>query len=244
MMNQFFKGVILFFSLSIFTSVFSQDLSVFLDKTDAFLQENVIEGKVSYKKIKETPTQLNELLVLASSIEVEKTNSNQYRAFWINAYNLTVIQSVVAEYPIKSPLDVSGFFDKKKHEISGKKVTLNDIENKLLRAQFKNDPRFHFVLVCAGLGCPPIISKAYLPETLESQLDKQTTLALNNSTFIKVNNKKKKVQFSQIFEWYTSDFTTGDISLIDFVNSYRTEQIPTKYKPSYYSYNWTLNETK
>jgi len=244
MRKQFLKGVFLLFSLAIFTSVSSQDLSVFLDKTDAFLQENLIEGKVAYKKIKESPNQLNELLALASTIEVQKTNSNQYRAFWINIYNLTVIQSVVAEYPIKSPLDILGFFDKNIHEISGKKVTLNDIENKILRAQFDNDPRFHFVLVCAGLGCPPIINEAYLPDTLEKQLNKQTKLALNNANFIKVNAKKKKVQFSQIFEWYTSDFTVGSDSLIDFVNTYRTEPIPRKYKSSYYTYDWTLNEVK
>lgn len=242
MRNQFIVRVFLLFSLASFTFASSQNISVFFEKTNTFLQENVTDGKVFYKKIKESPTQLNELLAIASTIEVQKTNSNQYRAFWINVYNLTVIQSVVAEYPIKSPLDVSGFFDKKTHEVSGKKVTLNDIENKLLRAQFDNDPRFHFVLVCAGLGCPPIINEAYLPDTLEKQLDKQTELALNNANFIKVNTKKKKVQFSQIFQWYTSDFTMGDKSLIDFVNTYRTEPIKNTYKSSYYTYDWTLNQ--
>lgn len=98
--------------------------------------------------------------------------------------------------------------------------------------------------MCAGLGCPLIINKAYLPSTIDTQLDKQTRIALNNPEFIKVNNKKKKVQFSQIFEWYTSDFTTGSNSLIDFVNRYRAKPIPRKYKSSYYAYDWTLNEVK
>ena len=244
MRNQFLKGVFLLFSLASFTPASSQNISAFFNKTDAFLKENVIESKVAYKKIKESPAQLNELLALAATFDVQKTNPNQYRAFWINTYNLTVIQSVVAEYPIKSPLDIPGFFDKNIHEISGKKVTLNDIENKILRAQFDNDPRFHFVLVCAGLGCPPIVNEAYLPDTLENQLNKQTKLALNNADFVKVNTKKKKVQFSQIFEWYTSDFIVGDKSLIDFVNGYRTEPIPQKYKSSYYAYDWTLNQVK
>jgi len=244
MRNQFLKGVILLLFLVSFTPATSQDLSVFFEKTNSFFQENVIDGKVTYKKIKSSPTELNELLKLASEVKVEKSNSNQYRAFWINAYNLTVIQSVVSKYPIKSPLDVSGFFDKKTHVISGNKITLNDIEHKFLRAQFDNDPRFHFVLVCAGLGCPPIISEAYLPNTLENQLDRQTILALNNANFIKINAKKKRVQFSQIFEWYTSDFTAKKKSLIDFVNIYRTEQIPSKYKTSYYAYDWTLNQVK
>jgi len=244
MKNLFIKGVIVFLCLISFRSSSSQNLSQFFEKTDVFFKENVIDGKVAYKNIKSAPEQLNELLVLASTIKVQKTNSNEYRSFWINAYNLTVIKSVVAKYPIKTPLDISGFFDTKTHEISGTQTTLNNIENKLLRAQFNNDPRFHFVLVCAGLGCPSIINEAYLPSAIENQLDRQTQLALSNPNFIKVNNKKKKVQFSQIFEWYTSDFTAGNKSLIDFVNRYRSESIPNTYKTSYYSYDWALNEIK
>lgn len=243
-MKNFIKGLSLLLCLLSFNNASSQDISLFFEKTTIFFEENVSEGKVAYKNIKSSPGQLNELLALASTIEVQKTDSNEYRAFWINAYNLTVIQSVVTKYPVKSPLAIPGFFDLNTHLISGKKITLNTIENKLLRGQFNNDPRFHFVLVCAGLGCPPIIDKAYLPSTIEAQLNNQTVLALNNSEFIKLNNKKKKVQFSQIFEWYTSDFTTENKSLIDFVNTYRTEPIPGKYKSSYYSYDWTLNETK
>ena len=244
MKNLFIKGVSLFLCLLSFTSGTSQDLSRFFEKTTVFFNENVIEGKVDYVKIKSSPSQLNEILLLASTIEVQKSNINQYRAFWINTYNLTVIKSVIETYPIKTPLDVSGFFDKKRHDIAGSKITLNEIENKLLRSQFNNDPRFHFVLVCAGLGCPPIISEAYLPNTIEIQLNKQTKLALNNPNFIKVNGKKKKVQFSQIFEWYTPDFTTNNKSLIDFVNMYRQEQIPNTFKSSYYPYDWSLNDAK
>jgi len=244
MRNLIFKKVVLLMLLGSFITATSQNVSEFFEKTTVFLKENVSEGKVDYKKIKSSPAQLNELMELASRMEVKKENANQYKAFWINVYNLTVIQSVVTKYPVKSPLAISGFFDKKEHLLAGKKITLNDIENKLLRGQFNNDPRFHFVLVCAGLGCPPIINVVYLPKTLEVQLNKQTALAINNPSFIKVNTKKKKVQFSQIFEWYTADFTTGNKSLIDFVNIYRTTPILGKYKSSYYSYDWTLNETK
>jgi len=244
MRHLFIYRVIILLCLINFTAATSQNLNQFVEKTDAFLKENVIDGKVAYKKIKASPYQLNELVALASKIKVQKTNPNQYRAFWINAYNITVIKSVIESYPIKTPLDVSGFFDKKKHDVAGIQITLNDIENILLRLQFNNDPRFHFVLVCAGLGCPPIIKEAYLPDTIETQLDRQTKLALNNPSFIKVNNKKKKVFFSQIFEWYNSDFKAENKSLIDFVNTYRTELIPGKYKSSYYSYDWSLNEIK
>jgi len=112
----------------------------------------------------------------------------------------------------------------------------------LLRANFPTEARFHFVLVCAGLGCPPIINGAYLPQTLENQLQRQTELALNNPNFIKA--KGKKVLLSQIFEWYKGDFTQDGKSEVEFVNQYRKEKFDAKAKVGYYPYNWTLNETK
>ena len=179
---------------------------------------------------------------MAEKITVSKSDSKTYQAFWINGYNISVIKGIVDNYPIKSPLDKAGFFDKKKYAIGGKSITLNDIENKLLRANFPKEARFHFVLVCAGLGCPPIISNAYKPNTLDSQLEKQTKLALNDSNFIRV--KGKKVQLSQLFEWYKGDFTQGGISEIDYVNKYRNEKIAEGTKIGYYTYDWALNETK
>lgn len=230
--------LLLFFSSSMVLS--AQDAISFFEKTDAFMKTYVAKGKVNYKKIKKEQEFLNEILKEAETLQIPKSKAATYQAFWINAYNLTVIKSVIANYPIKSPLDDPNFFDKAKHKIGGKSITLNDIENKLLRAQF-NDARFHFVLVCAGLGCPPIINEAYRPETLNNQLERQTKIALNNPEFIKVNAKKKRVALSEIFKWYTSDFTDGGKSLIDYINQYREETIPSNFKTSYYSYNWNLN---
>ncbi|WP_299213218.1 DUF547 domain-containing protein, partial [uncultured Dokdonia sp.] len=142
---------------------------------------------------------------------------------------------------LKKPLDIKGFFDKITYELGGVKTTLNELENILLRKVFPQEARFHFVLVCAGLGCPPIINEAYTPGKLETQLQRQTTIALNNPNFIKV--KGNKVQLSQIFEWYKADFTQNG-NEIDYINTFRKEAIPTNAKVSYYPYDWTLNEVK
>lgn len=221
---------------------FAQNTSDFFTKSDTFFKEYVTDGKVNYKAIKKNSETLEEVLTIAKNTTVAIENANEYQAFWINVYNLSVIKGIVTNYPVKSPLDINGFFDKTKHNVGGKKITLNDIEHKLLRAKF-NDARFHFVLVCAGLGCPPIINKAYLPNTLDAQLQKQTTIALNNGTFIQVNSKKKKVLLSEIMKWYKEDFTQNG-SEIDFINKYRTEKIPTSFKIGFYPYNWDLNKTK
>lgn len=228
-------------TLLVFSKAKSQDITSFFNKTDIFLNTFVSEGNVAYSAIKDQPKELDELVQLASTISVSKEDANNYQAFWINAYNLFVIKSLVDNFPINSPLAKAGFFDKIKHTIAGKKITLNDIENKLLRAQF-NDARFHFVLVCGAVGCPPLINKAYRPETLDQQMQVQTELALNNTYFIKVNTRKKKVEVSEIMKWYKEDFKNKKSSEIDFINQYRTEKIPSNYKLSYFTYNWNINK--
>lgn len=233
------KKYLLIGVLLLTTKGFSQDVNPFFNKADAFFKEYVSNGKVAYSKIHTNQDRLNELLKIAENISVPQSDSKTYQAFWINAYNLSVIKGVINNYPTNSPLDNAGFFDKTKHSIGGKKITLNNIENKLLRAQF-NDARFHFVLVCGAVGCPPLISEAYLPNTLNAQLNIQTKKAINGS-FLRVNIKKKRVEASQIMEWYKEDFIKEG-SEIDFINTYRKEKIPNNYKLNYFTYNWSLNK--
>ncbi|WP_044405006.1 DUF547 domain-containing protein [Lacinutrix sp. Hel_I_90] len=223
-------------------SVQAQNLDRFFNKTEAFFKANVINGKVAYDAIKKDQTALNEVLKIAEGISVQKGAAANYQAFWINAYNLSVIKGIVDNYPINSPLDHKGFFDKTTYNLGGMAVTLNAIENKLLRENFK-DPRFHFVLVCGALGCPPLISKAYLPDTLELQLETQTRLALNGR-FLKVDTANKKVEGSELLKWYKTDFTRNGLTEIDFINTYRTKKIPTDYTLTYFTYNWSLNKQK
>lgn len=230
------KIIVSLVACAFFVQANAQDISSFFTKTDAFLKKNVSNGKVDYQSIKNDPSSLNDILEIASKIDVSKENENNGKAFWINAYNVTLIKAIVNKYPVKSPLDIAGLFDKGTYLVAGKKLTLNDIENKMIRAKYY-DARVHFVLVCGATGCPPIINAAYLPDTLEEQLNKQTKLALNNSNFIKVTTKK--VELSQIFEWYKDDFGKNTL---DFINKYRTEKLDTKTKYTYYTYDWTLNK--
>lgn len=218
----------------------SQSTTAFFNQAETFFKTYVNEGKVDYASIHKNQEPLNSILKLAESVSVSKQNAKTYQAFWINAYNLSVIKGIIDNYPTKSPLDHHGFFDKTTYNLAGQQITLNAIEHELLRAKF-NDARFHFVLVCGAIGCPPLISKAYLPKTLDMQMDAQTKLAINGN-FLRVNTKKKRVEASQIMEWYKGDFTTEGKSEIDFINQYRTEKIPEKFKLSYFPYNWNINK--
>lgn len=232
-----------FLVLTLFLGInfgFSQHSSNFFNEANTFFKSYVSSGHVAYEKISVNPAELNNLVSLIEQTSISINDPKAYQAFYINAYNILVIKGIIDHYPLKSPLDKSGFFDKTKYKVARESITLNDIENKKLRAQF-NDARFHFVLVCGALGCPPLIASAYLPNTLEEQLQKQTEIALNNQDFIKVKNNK--VELSEIFKWYKDDFVQNG-SEIEFINIFRTDKINLKSKVSYYPYNWNLNQQK
>lgn len=210
--------------------------SQFFNKADRFFKTYVKDGKVAYEQLANNTSDLKSIIKLSHEISVDKSNENTYKAFWINVYNLGVVEQIVDGYPVNSPMKIAGFFDGNKRMLGGKKITLNDIENKLLRGNFK-EPRFHFVLVCGAISCPPIVNYAYRPQKLEAQLEKQTKLAMNNADFIKINGSKTEI--SEIFSWYKQDFGSSKTNVAAFINKYRDQKITKNF--GYYTYNWQLN---
>lgn len=236
-----FKSILTFtFTLFAFSAVLTAGTTAdFLADTDALLKTYVKNGRVNYVGLKAS----NDLTPLIGHINTTDPNSlsgNDRKAYLINAYNLLVINQTLENYPLKSVLDVAGFFDGKKQNVGGKKMTLNQLEKELLLKVY-DDARLHFVLVCGALGCPPITNFAYQPAKLEAQLNKQTKLALNNPTFLRVNGNK--AELSKIFEWYAGDFGGSKANVISFINKYRDQAVPSDAKVSYYEYDWTLNNT-
>ncbi|NJB83093.1 DUF547 domain-containing protein [Wenyingzhuangia aestuarii] len=227
--------IVLFIATTALTNA-QNHTAEFFKKADSFFKSYVDNGKVVYQKLADDDSDLKEIIEISNQISIDIDHKNLYKSFWINVYNLGVIEQVVENYPVNSPMAIPGFFDGNKRYLGGIKITLNDIENKLLRANFK-EPRFHFVLVCGAVSCPPIVNYAYTPEQLENQLATQTKLALNNSDFIRNTNGKTAI--SEIFSWYKEDFGTSKNNIVTFINKYRTQKINTSF--DYYAYNWQLN---
>ena len=215
----------------------------FFDEVDVFVKKYVTDGKINYDAIHKNSSVLNGLIEKVATTSLSGADDNSKQAFYINAYNLLVIKGVIDNYPLESVLDVPGFFDQKKKTVAGEKLTLNQLEKTNLLKQYK-DSRYHFVLVCGAIDCPPITNFAYRPEKLEQQLESQTKKALNDPNFIKVNSTNKKASISQIFEWYTNDFGGSKKSAIEFINKYRNNDIPSDFSIDFYNYNWSLNVTE
>ena len=212
--------------------------AAFLDKTDALLKNYVKAGRVDYTALKSSGA-ITPLVQDIATMDYTTLSGNDRKAHLINAYNLLVINQALENYPLKSVLDISGFFDAKKQNVGGRKLTLNQLEKDLLLKEYK-DARLHFVLVCGATGCPPITNFAYRPAKLEAQLNSQTRSALNDAKFIRVNGSD--VQLSQIFDWYKSDFGGSKASTVTWINQYRSGKLPASANVSYYTYDWSLNK--
>lgn len=217
----------------------SNALSSFVETSHSFLSEYVSGGLVAYSNIGKSD--INKLVEQIATANLSEAKNIDKQVFYINAYNVLVIKSILENNIPASPLDVSGFFDAKKHKVAGESLTLDQVEKGKLFG-LKKDARFHFAVVCGAIGCPQIEPFAYTPSKLNTQLDRQTQKALNDPNFTKVNDAAKKVELSEIFKWYESDFTQGGKSLIDYINQYRNEPIPSDYTVDYYPYNWKVNK--
>lgn len=232
------KAIAILFMFSCFYSQGQTTSELFFTQADIFLKRYITKGLVEYGEIKNHQSELDSLVVMIDRCVTLADEAK--KAFYINAYNILVIKNVIDNYPVNSPQDIGGFFDRIKHDVCGERLSLDEIENKKLREVYK-DARLHFVLVCGAKGCPPITDFAYTAEKLEQQIESQTKSALNNPQFIRINAIDKKAELSEIFKWYESDFKSNGKTVIQFINQYRSEIIPEDYTVDYYPYDWSLN---
>jgi len=233
--------VFLFVSFSVTALVAQGPIGAsFFQEVDAFMKEYVEGNGVDYATVYQNPAALNALIDQVEKADLSHADAATIQAFYINAYNLLVINGVIQNYPLNSVLDVNGFFDGKKYTVAGKSMTLNQLEKDQLLKTYK-DARFHFVLVCGAVDCPPIATFAYTPEKLEEQLDQRTRRALNDPGFIKIDMGSNKASLSQIFEWYASDFGGSKKAVRSYINQYRELPISANYTTDFYNYDWSLN---
>lgn len=211
------------------------------DDFDSFLEDHVVFGSVDYRAIKNNPKALDDLIVKIAAYDLEDTSEDFEKAFYINAYNVLVIEQVTENYPLKSPLDIEGFFKGTKFSVAGDSLSLDQLEFDRLLNKTK-DPRIHFSLACAAKGCPYLYESAFYPEGLNEQLDFRAKQIVELSNYVFVDNKKETVTLSKIFDWYEDQFLWASESLIDFINQYRKSKIPADYTIEFTEYNWTLND--
>lgn len=220
--------------LTIFLSLSLWGQQEFHDQYDALLQEVVLDGLVDYGKLYQKKEDLNKVVSLLNNYPIPDFDGDARVAYYINAYNITVLQNVVNNYPTKSVKSIPGFF-KNKQSISGVNYSLDNLEKKIL--SIKKDGRIHMALVCGAIDCPPLANKSFIGRNLDAQLEAHTQQALHKSNIFFQFDESKTFVISRIFQWYADDFG----SIIPFIQSHISEDLP-DYKITYADYNWALND--
>lgn len=205
---------------------------------DALLQQYVTSsGKVNYAGFKSNKAKLQAYLddLAANPVEAGWSRAEKM-AYWINVYNAFTIKLIVDHFPVQSITKLHGGkpWDVKWIKLGDKTYSLNQVENDILRPQYK-DARIHFAVNCAAKSCPPLLNRAWTGGNLENYLEKQTRSFINSAKYNSINSGKAQV--SKIFEWYATDFG----NLIDFLNQYSETSIKANAAVSYQEYDWALN---
>ncbi|MGE4131458.1 MAG: DUF547 domain-containing protein [Bdellovibrionales bacterium] len=218
---------------------------------------------VRYAAWKASPEDIASLKTVASAIgraDLQSMDSNQKKSFLINAYNTLTIDLVLSKYAeslggVGSPypgqrsirnignLDAA-VWDNFKWTVSGQQMSLNDIENKVLRPL--GDSRIHFGINCASMGCPPILNRAFTASDLDQTLEKLASEFVNNGKSTQFDIANSTIRTSEILNWFAQDFVSHFGSVKQFIARYVTvipaDQI-SQMRVRFNRYDWLLNES-
>lgn len=182
---------------------------------------------------------------------VSRLNRPEQKAYWINLYNAKTVAVVLQAHPVGSIRDIklssvplkAGPWDAKILKVEGIELSLNDIENRILRPLWK-DSRVHFALNCASLGCPDLAAIPFTAANSDSLLETGAAAFIQSHRGARFDGPT--LVLSSIFDWYKEDFGTTRVQVVAFVSRYATPALRKKlaeFKGSIkYQYDWKLND--
>lgn len=237
----------------------------------SLLQNIVGEQGVRYGYLVKHPRQLKTILyALRQVTESEYANWDRNRrlAYWINTYNVMVLDIIVRRlpeaprdnphFPTLSVRQIKGFWDDYTIEAAGRTINLSDIEHQILYNQL-NDYRTHFALCCGTRGSPPLSPEAYVADRLTLQLDTAVHRFCGNPIYNRIEITNATVSLSPLFQWYESDFATllspgilrkgrsaGETAALMLLEASVAEKerrflLSNEFKIRYLPYDWSLN---
>lgn len=184
------------------------------------------------------------------SLPISAYNEAEQKAYWINLYNALTVEVILSHYPVESIRSIGispglfsrGPWDAKLVTIEREKLSLNDIEHRILRPIWK-DARVHYAVNCASLGCPNLQLVAYTGENTEALLEKGAGEYINHPRGLAIKNGK--LQVSSIYDWFKDDFGASRDRLLEHWLKYADGDLAgalKSYKGSLaYGYDWSLN---
>ena len=186
-----------------------------------------------------------------AALPISRYNRAEQQAYWINLYNALTIDVVLDAFPIESIRDIdispglfaSGPWGKELVEIEGEGVTINDIEHRILRPIWR-DPRVHYAVNCASVGCPNLQIEAFTAENSERLLDDGARAYINNPRGVRLDDGELVV--SSLYNWYSEDFGGNEAGILAHLKRYADPKTTRILKAAKeiddYEYDWTLND--
>lgn len=218
------KNLILMLLLTLHSLPFSVSAQAAVDHSgwNDLLKKHVVSQhggqatQVDYASFTLDRGPLKQYLAMTSRVtrvEFDRWNKSEQLAFLINVYNAWTVELILSAYPDVTSIKGLGSllqspWKKRFIPLLGETRSLDDIEHGLIRGSDRyHDPRIHFAVNCASIGCPALRPEAYLPERLELQLEDAATLFLSDRSRNRLEDGNLKV--SSIFKWYREDFEKG-----------------------------------
>jgi hypothetical protein len=183
---------------------------------DQILDLYVRDGFVYYRALKSDRRRLDGYVTSLSTAAIASASRDEQLAFWLNAYNALVLRTVIDhypttrrsnEYPASSVRQISGAFEGQRHQVAGKSLTLDQIEQTILPGF--NDPRVFLALGRGAVASGRLRSEAYAPETLEQQLAEAAAECTSHAHCVNVDRAGNRVQVSSIFSWRSKEFAAA-----------------------------------
>ncbi|NIR96663.1 MAG: DUF547 domain-containing protein [Gammaproteobacteria bacterium] len=189
---------------------------------DRVLRAYVEDGLVDYAALKDDPATLDRYLDAVGAVteaQYEGWTREQKLAYWINAYNAYTIKVVLQHYPIgrsifADPLErypassirqIPGVWKLRWWAAAGERYTLDHMEHVIMRQEI-GEPRIHFVLVCASLGCPKLESRSFDAEHLDQRLDQAAVNYIYRDDKVGIDREDGVMRLPRIFDWFAEDF--------------------------------------
>ncbi len=224
---------------------------------DRFLATYVMGGddgvhRVAYGRVTDADKHALEAYIAAlAATPISGYARAEQRAYWINLYNALTVNVVLDHYPVDGIRDIDispglfadGPWDKKLVEIEGEEVSLNDIEHRILRPIWR-DPRIHYAVNCAAIGCPNLQPTAFTAANTDTLLATAARAYVNHPRGARIEDGKLIV--SSIYVWFQEDFDGDDAGVIRHLTRYAAAGLKTQLAgvASIYTheYDWVLND--
>lgn len=218
-----------------------------------------VASQVDYRGFKQDQAALDRYLATLSSVsrqQFEGWSRNQRLAFLINAYNAFTVKLVTEHYPVESIKEIGGLFGNPWKQtfipLLEQTLSLDQIEHSLIRQPgVFDEPRIHFAVNCASVGCPALRSEAFVAGRLDEQLEDSQRRFLRDRSRNRFDALGGRFQVSKIFDWYGEDFAKHWGSLEDYlrqqaalvVTTEQRQQTLNPLKVEFIDYDWSLNQS-